>query len=103
MARLMTFGVNYKAALQLDSTGHFFFWPAAYYEVLLSETTLFPPSLSKWSLISKAHLVRCNDMMEGFIMVPHFMILIVESIMTYNGEPQSQSALLVNKWVFLIC
>lgn len=36
-------------------------------------------------------------------MVPHFMILIVESIMTYNGEPQSQSALLVNKWVFLIC
>lgn len=38
----MTFGFNYKAALQLDSTGHFF-WPAAYYEVLLSETTLFPP------------------------------------------------------------
>lgn len=41
----MTFGFNYKAALQLDSTGHFFFWPAAYYEVLLSETTLFPLTL----------------------------------------------------------
>lgn len=33
-------------------------------------------------------------------MGPHFVILIAEKIMTYSGEPQSQSAPLVNKWPF---
>lgn len=42
-------------------------------------------------------MVRHNDMMEGIIMGPHFMFLIAENIMTYSGEPQSQSAALVNK------
>lgn len=45
-------------------------------------------------------MVRHNDMMEGFIMSPHFMFLIAENIMTYNSEAQSQSAALVNKWPF---
>lgn len=45
-------------------------------------------------------MVRHNDMMEVYIMGPHFMFLIAENIMTYSGEPQSQSAALVNKWPF---
>lgn len=45
-------------------------------------------------------MVRHNDVMEGIIMGLHFMFLIAENIMTYSGEPQSQSAALVYKWLF---
>lgn len=33
-------------------------------------------------------------------MGPHFMDLIADNITSYDGEPQSQSADLVNKWPF---